>query len=394
MNLIKEEIKKIFSYRINRISCVALVMWIIVICIFAMLQESIIVDMNSPRLTGKEAIRLEMKEYSKHKGLLTNDVLNQYISTIQSKANDRNVNEKTAQQILGDKRLVSYQEIVRLINSTLKANLDTDETTEIFKVNTPINFYSLWAKKSSAIYKQDENQTSNIKPFYYDYSRGWQTMIKKFDDVMLGLLVVLAICFSNIFKEDSEQNMNAILLSSKYGRKQYVTSKILASLTASTILYSFSVLIFLTGLFIEYGTTGRNVSVQIATSLFYPETMNNFEAVIKLIFMGYISTIFMSFIIIFLSTVFKTSFKVAITSILICMIPYVFISFSEPNFLMSCCFPIVLVDLSNIFTSSTINVGKMHISQTGICIATVLLIILLMYIVIKIKLRNWNYKER
>lgn len=391
MNVFKEEVKKIFSYKVNQVSCIALLLWILLICVSAMLQESIIVDLNSPRLSGREAIKLEMSEFSKRKGLLTNEKVNEYITRIRNDTKDRDVNEEKAEQILDDKSLVSYQEIVCLLNSTLKSNLDTDESTPIFKVKTPINFYADWSKKSSFANGHDVNKTKISKPFYYDYARGWQTIINKFADLMLGLLIVISICLSNIFTEDGEQHMKAVLLTSKYGRKHYVSSKIRASLTTTTVLYLFSVFIFMVGIFLEYGINGGNVSVQIGSSMFYSGNMNNFEAVIRMVFLGYIATVFMSFIILFLSTLCKTSFKVAGTSILLCMIPFVFISFAKPNFLMSCIFPIVLIDHSNIFTSSYMNIGGGYISETSVSIATILLFVILMYVFIKIKMRRQSY---
>lgn len=394
--LFKEELKKIISYRMNKIFLFILLCWILLLTILTGLQESIIIDINSPRVNGKEAIQLQQTEFKKNAGIISNDKINDILINLTSDISPDTITDEDARAILYSKEYIKDQEIIALIQKTFNDDHRIDKSSNLFLAQTPINFYDTWKKKSideirsllslESIEKLND-ELDNIRPFEYDYSKGWQTMIKKYDDFMLGLLIIVSICLSNIFSEDKESNTSPILLSSKFGRKQYVATKMKAGITFTTILYFLSFIAYICGISYMYGLQGENASVQFGVQSFYIGNMSNLDALIKLCILGYIASLFMTFITMLLSS-FQSTFKTSFFSILMNLIPFLMISYSGASPIFSCIFPIALTDLNNVFSMAYINIANSLYNQTLIIVIIIIIFIIFIYTILKIRYRK------
>lgn len=395
--LFKEELKKIISYRMNKIFLLLLLCWILLLTILTGLQESMIIDMNSPRVNGKEAIQLQHTEFKKNAGIMSNDKINDILMNITSDTSPDTITDEDARAILYSKEYIKDQEIITLIQKTLSDNHSIDKSSNLFLAQTPINFYDIWKKKSideirpllslESIEKLND-ELDNIRPFEYDYSKGWQMMIKKYDDFMLGLLIIVSICLSNIFSEDKESNTSPILLSSKFGRKQYIAAKMKAGVCFTSILYFLSFIAYICGISYMYGLQGENASVQFGVQSFYVGNMSNLDALIKLCMLGFIASLFMSFITMLLSSLFQSTFKTSFFSIIMNLIPFLMISYSGASPIFSCVFPIALTDLNNVFSMAYINIANSLYNQTLIIVIIIIIFIIFIYTILKIRYRK------
>lgn len=100
--------------------------------------------------------------------------------------------------------------------------------------------------------------------FTYDYYKGWSTLLKQaFPDVFL--LVALAVCIvvSPIFANEYQTGGAALILSSKYGRKETVVAKIIAGTLVTTMFYVASALLCAGAILFILGTQGWNCDFQL-----------------------------------------------------------------------------------------------------------------------------------
>lgn len=78
-------------------------------------------------------------------------------------------------------------------------------------------------------------------PITYEYTDGWSNLWRYVSTINYMLLLMLAICLSNVFSMEHSRKTDAIILCSQYGRKQLYIAKILAGVTfglvASIVLF-------------------------------------------------------------------------------------------------------------------------------------------------------------
>lgn len=397
--LYKEEFKKIFTYKMNKVAMIFLLIWILLISMMTGLQETLIVDMNSPRINGKEAIELQQKEFSKNKGILSEEKINSVLENVKGTKNSISISDEDARANLYSQGFIKDRELLELLEKTLSTNKEIDQSKNIFLETVPINFYQKWKEKaikqvevseSSLSYEQAKRNIQDIDNFIYDYSGGWQMLMKRYDDLMLGVLIILAICLSNIFSEDKEQNVSPILFSAKLGRKRYAKLKIKAAVSFASLIYMLSVVVYACGMLYVYGTTGGNASVQLGIGAFYADNMTNMQAFTKIVFLGYIASIFMTFITLTLSSITKSFFKTSIITILLCLVPFLLISYNGTNTIYSCLFPITLTDLNNVIPTNYFEILSRAVQGVYVYIIIILFMITCMYVYVT----TYAFKKR
>lgn len=123
------------------------------------------------------------------------------------------------------------------------------------------------------------------------------------------MCIVLTICLSTCFAYERKSGADALLLSSRYGRTQIVKSKSKAALFFACSLYIVSMLVFYTSTFLQFGIDGAFASIQ-SNWIFAPLQMTMFTANGILFLMGLCAICFMSMLLLGLSQLTKSTFKV------------------------------------------------------------------------------------
>lgn len=176
---------------------------------------------------------------------------------------------------------------------------------------------------------------SQIKiPLTYEYTDAYSNLWAYAYTINYMLLLVLAICLSNIFSMEHSRKTDAITLCSQYGRKQLYIAKMLAGITFGAVS---SIVLFGTtaiSSFVVYGTDGFNAALQSAFPL-SSRIMSIGESVLVLFFMLLVLSVLYSIVIMFLSELLKNSVAVMAIPVGIMIltmmidIPYQFRSLSQ-----------------------------------------------------------------
>lgn len=83
-------------------------------------------------------------------------------------------------------------------------------------------------------------------PITYDYSDGWKTLLTRdFPTVFLLIALVVCIIISPVFAYEYQTGADAVVLSSKYGRRETVWAKLIAGFTVTSRIYFIAVLVSL-----------------------------------------------------------------------------------------------------------------------------------------------------
>lgn len=171
-------------------------------------------------------------------------------------------------------------------------------------------------------------------PITYEYTDGWSNLWRYVSTINYMLLLMLAICLSNVFSMEHSRKTDAIILCSQYGRKQLYIAKILAGVTfglvASIVLFGTTAVSSL----LVYGTDGFNAALQSAFPM-SSWTMSIGDSILILFFTLLIVSVLNSIVIMFLSESLKNSVVVMaipvgiMTLTMMIDIPYQFRIFSQ-----------------------------------------------------------------
>lgn len=187
-------------------------------------------------------------------------------------------------------------------------------------------------EKEAEFWKENESQIEI--PITYEYADGWSNLWVYVSTINFMLLLMLAICLSNVFSMEHSRKTDAIILCSQYGRKELYIAKILAGITfglaASIILFGTTVIVSLA----VYGTDGFGAALQSVFPM-SSWTMSVGESILVLFFTLLIVSVLNSIVIMFLSELLKNSVAVMAVPVGVMIltmmidIPYQFRIFSQ-----------------------------------------------------------------
>ena len=158
-------------------------------------------------------------------------------------------------------------------------------------------------------------------PITYDYSDGWKTLLTRdFPTVFLLIALVVCIIISPVFAYEYQTGADAVVLSSKYGRRETVWAKLIAGFTVTSRIYFIAVLVSLISVLAVFGVQGWNCDFQIlSTTAYYG--MKIWQVVFVGIVINYVVVLSVMAFTLLLSAACKTPFAAVLISTLCTIVP-------------------------------------------------------------------------
>ena len=124
------------------------------------------------------------------------------------------------------------------------------------------------------------------KPFVYHYHSGPANLLKSFQALGFFILLLSAIGLSGVYARETADNMNQLLLCSRYGRKELFVVKFTAGITWILAVALIIILSLLIPIYITYGMEGMGEMVQLVKPLsMLPLTIGRMLAIYMGIFL-------------------------------------------------------------------------------------------------------------
>lgn len=332
--MLKYEIKKIFSRAGGKIAVLILFLTVGVSSFFAIHEVSYVNESGKTEY-GYAAVQKLKAEKKKWKGELTTEQLAKVLEE-----NARIAGSEEYQSQNADENNKAYHEIqgisdIRdIINSVFGGFRDYD----YYKANslTPDQageFYSRRLKNLEDWLADDEqNQMSEEEkqyltaryqklhtPLFYDDADGWTQLFKYAPTVIMMLVLTAGFLTSGIFSFEFQQKADSIFFSSYHGRKKAVRSKLAAGFLLVTVLYWLMILLYSAVVLLFLGTDGAGTAIQTTLGGFKSIfNMTHFQEYLLIIVSGYVGTLFMLTVTMVISA--KTR-----SAILAVMVPFVLI---------------------------------------------------------------------
>lgn len=353
--MLKYELKKVFSKRINRLVIVATMLIAIVISCFA-IGSIRYVDKEGKLHTGITAGRLLAKDQNEWQGKITPEKLSEIIKDYTVLLNKYSGDIPDTEY---GKTVQSYYDLKDLVVNILNPDTEWDESV-LYKLTDEQlkDIYTIYQenmKKMAAEYGTTSEKRSFLEqkykevklPFNYEGKEAWETMTMYAQTYVLLLAVVIGFLTAGIFSAEFRPGAEDIFFASQYGRSKAVKNKILAGVLVATIVYWVGVSILSLIAFFVMGTSGFFTPYQMDDPYsIYILTFGEYYLLILV--SGYVATMFCTALVMLVTAKMHTpNLAVCIPFILLCMMPFIERALSS----FSSFFNLMPTILTNIYNS-------------------------------------------
>ena len=297
--MLKYELKKIFSKRINQV-LLATVLVVTIIYSGIAIGSMRYTDEEGQDHTGIEAGRLLAEDVNQWKGKLTAEKISEVIT------NYKKLSGKYPAGIPDEewgKHVQSYYNIYSFVIDIMTPDSEWNEGVVYQLSDEQLqNIYTIYQnnmKKMAEEYGTTPEKRSYLESIYkkieiplaFEAKDSWATMTMYAQTYVLLMAVIIGFLVAGIFSGEFRPGTEDVFLVAKYGRSKAIKNKIIAGILVSTITYWIGVGILSFISFAVMGTSGFFTPYQIDDPYsIYVMTYGEYYLLILL--GGYIATMF------------------------------------------------------------------------------------------------------
>lgn len=391
--MLKFELKKIFSKRINQVLLAAVLVVTIIYSGMAIGSMSY-TDEEGQDHTGIEAGRLLAEDINQWKGELTaekiSEVINDY-KTLSAEYPDGIPDTEYG------KTIQSYYDIYDFVIGIMTPDSEWDESVVYQLSDEQLqDIYTIYQdnmKKMAEEYGTTPEKRNYLESIYekieiplsFEAKDSWDTMTMYAQTYVLLMAVIIGFLAAGIFSGEFRPGTEDVFLAAKYGRSKAIKNKIIAGILVSTIVYWIGVGLLSFISFAVMGTSGFFTPYQIDDP-YSIYVMTYGEYYLLILVGGYIATMFCAALTMLVTVKMHTpNLAVCIPFFLLCMMP--FIARVLPTF--DAFFNLLPTVLTNIFNA----VRTPILFQIGPLVFRQISFLMFLYIVLFIVLLPFIYRS-
>lgn len=329
--MLKYELKKIFSKRMNQVLLAAVIVVTIIYSGMA-IGSMRYVDEEGQDHTGIEAGRLLAEDVNQWKGELTSEKISEVINdykTLSAEYPDGIPDTEYGRTIQSYYDIYSF--VINVMtpdsewNESVVDQLSDEQLQDIYTI------YQDNMKKMAEEYGTTPEKRSYLESIYekieiplaFAAKDSWATMTMYAQTYVLLMAVIIGFLAAGIFSGEFRPGTEDVFLAAKYGRSKAIKNKIIAGILVSTVIYwiGAGILSFIS--FAVMGTSGFFTPYQIDDPYsIYVMTFGEYYLLILV--GGYIATIFCAALIMLVTVKMHTpNLAVCIPFFLLCMMPFI-----------------------------------------------------------------------
>lgn len=168
------------------------------------------------------------------------------------------------------------------------------------------------------------------KPLQYGYSDSWAYFFSGFCGSTIAIafpaLIVILIAVSTIFSSEYSTKMDALILTTRYGKNRQIIAKLFSSMIFTTTIIGGLFILFCIAFGVQYGVLGWNADIQtnLGLSLIGVKLpLNNLQLIIFGFIIVWLAGIFAAAATAMISAVTKTPFSSLIVAFAVFMAPLI-----------------------------------------------------------------------
>lgn len=337
--LIRFECKKLLDRKFTVITILVLMLAILLLSIF-IISENTNTSADGSQVSGIKAIQVNKASQAMPAGKLTvatlQEALRQYHKVMNNASNFTESNNDLKDSVYLAE-LKPYDNILSLLRKNysptnhydyyILSSVSDDSINQFYenrhaKIREIVNIDNSYGNYSQTEKDFILDRDYKIEtPFSYDYTDGWSDILQRgFLTVFLLIGLTVCIIIAPIFAYEYQTGADAVVLSTRFGRKQVIQAKILAGFLISSGIFLFATVFYMLLFFAAYGVQGWNGSFQVLSfTSFYD--LSILQVFLRGLILNYFIIIALMSVTMLLSSVCKTSFNTVIISTLWVSIP-------------------------------------------------------------------------
>ena len=330
--MVKYELKRIFTKRMNRLLLAVAVIIGVVMSVFAV-TSSRYVDSSGAGHETPDAVRRLVEDKNQWKGKLTGDVIAQIVADRQKIAGEYQ-DDNVPDTVWGE-RIQSYTDIADMVDSILGGDeeympgallgITLDQAKDIYSIREQY-IEQLIQKYGDTPEKQEFLRTQYEKtdtPFYYEPADSWDNMRLYATTYGIILVVLIGFLAAGIFADEFSLKADAVFFSCRYSRTKAVRSKILTGLLMATVIYWVGMALLSGISFAVMGVSGFNTPYQV-DSPYCIYNMTFGQEYLIILVCGYIASLLSASVAMLVSAkTHSANIAVCIPFILFCVSPFI-----------------------------------------------------------------------
>ena len=177
-----------------------------------------------------------------------------------------------------------------------------------------------------------DEQDNKVGEYTYGNYKVWDLLINNLPWILF-IMMIVCVGIAPVFAGEYQSKCDSLLLCMKHGKHRLILAKLTASFVYASVLYWGIVSLYSAVLLIFVGPDGWNLPVQLIYSgkpSSYALTTS--QAYLLALMMGYVMTLGLGGMVLFLSAVFKNPYVVIVTAFLYLCVP-LFLSTNSGNYL-------------------------------------------------------------
>ena len=329
--MLKYELKKIFSKRINQVLLAAVLVVTIIYSGMA-IGSMRYVDEEGQDHTGIEAGRLLAEDVNQWKGELTSEKISEVINDY--KELSAKYPDGLPQEEWG-KHVQSYYDIYSFVIDVMTPDSEWNESVVYQLSDEQLqDIYTIYQdnmKKMAEEYGTTPEKRSYLESIYekieiplaFAAKDSWATMTMYAQTYVLLMAVIIGFLAAGIFSGEFRPGTEDVFLAAKYGRSKAIKNKIIAGILVATVIYwiGAGILSFIS--FAVMGSSGFFTPYQLEDP-YSIYVMTYGEYYLLILAGGYIATMFCAALTMLVTVKMHTpNLAVCIPFFLLCMMPFI-----------------------------------------------------------------------
>lgn len=113
------------------------------------------------------------------------------------------------------------------------------------------------------------DRAKSLSSLSMEYAEGWKALAEKMGNFVFLIVVIIAVLVLPLFGRDPAVQMEELVRSSRYGKRQLDTARITAAYLTATVLYVCSMAIYFVIVMLPFGFDGAGQPIQSNVRTFY-----------------------------------------------------------------------------------------------------------------------------
>ncbi|SFR64811.1 hypothetical protein [Anaeromicropila populeti] len=243
------------------------------------------------------------------------------------------ISDEEEKEKLYEDTVKKYEPIMEILSQVYTGSYNSQEFILDLTEDDRNQFYETLKQKQKQLWeeyffltKEEESKLLDYQqqiktPFIYNYGAGWMRYEILLYSLSVFLMLALAICLAPVFGGEYTSKMDALILSSKYGKSKVIQAKLIMAVTFTIGVTTVLLGIQLLEIMLIYGADGWKNPIQFwsLTQIVFP--FNQIEAIGIYVLCVILAVLFLTAIVSLLSAKLKSPFGVIVICFMVIIIP-------------------------------------------------------------------------